>query len=56
MQPEREGEGTEGESGWLAGWLPDCLTAVSACFPPSLPPSIVLRGACSNTSIKIRIS
>ena len=49
-----------------AGGLAGCLSHCSVClFPslglplslfPSFPPSIALRGACSNTSIKIRIS
>ena len=48
---------TEGESGCrLAGCLPVPLQCLPVSLPSSLFPSIVLRGACSNTSIKIRIS
>ena len=59
------GEGREGRrrrrkervaAGWLAGCLPVPLQCLPVSLPSSLFPSIVLRGACSNTSIKIRIS
>ena len=62
MKPERgrEGRRRRRKERVAAGWLAACLPVPLQCLPVSLPsslfPSIVLRGACSNTSIKIRIS